>query len=104
VAHEAERPEAERRGREEEKGVLDSLPSHRPGVESPRRASARQAAAGKATAVQRGGAEQQATQSELEELERLARAGVRLAGGAAAAGLRLAGRAVGGLGRVVGRD
>jgi hypothetical protein len=96
-------PEKERSEPEDEKGVLDSLPRRRPGVESPRRASARRASAANAAAKQRGGGTQHAPHSELEELERLARAGVRLAGGAAAAGLKLAGRAAGGLGRVVGR-
>ncbi|MEK6277211.1 MAG: hypothetical protein AABM29_04275 [Actinomycetota bacterium] len=89
--------------RDDDKGVLGSLPSRRPGVESPRRAEARQAAA-------QGAAETRERRPAAEEagggptgLEELARAGAGLATGAAAAGLKLAGRAAGGLGRVVGR-
>jgi hypothetical protein len=86
---------------EDGKDVLGNLPRRRPGIESKRRAktrSARQKAA-------RAPAERPEPQdrSEVEELERLAKAGVGLAAGAAATGLKLAGRAVGGLGRVVGR-
>jgi hypothetical protein len=84
------------------KEVLGSLPRHRPSIESPRRAKARAAARPRPEAetpsVEDGG-----TRSQLGELERLALASAKLAGGAAATGLKLAGRAVGGLGRVVGR-
>jgi hypothetical protein len=80
--------------------VLGSLPRRRPAIESPRRASARDAARREAAApppaVESG-------RSDLAELEHLAMAGARLAAGAAASGLKLAGRTVGGLGRVVGR-
>jgi hypothetical protein len=82
--------------------VLGSLPRRRPGIETPRRASAR-AAAERASGAHRTEPRQQSSQSQLQELEQLARAGARLAWGAAAAGLKLAGRAAGGLGRIVGR-
>lgn len=85
-----------------DKGVLGRLPRRRPGIASPRRASGREAAA-RASAPPTGDAAEERSRSELEQLEQLAQAGVRVAGGAAAAGLKLAGRAVGGLGRVVGR-
>ena len=84
---------------EDGKEVLASLPRRRPGIQSPRRAAAR-AAAERASAETPPGTAAQGPRSELEEL---ARAGVRLAGGVTAAGLKLAGRTVGGLGRVVGR-
>lgn len=84
------------------KEVLGSLPRRRPGIESPRRARAR-AAAAEASAAAPEPATGEAEHSELQELEQLARAGARLAAGAAATGLKLAGRTVGGLGRVVGR-
>ena len=86
----------------DDKEVLGSLPRRRPGIESPRRASAR-AAAAKGAAAPPGESEGEASQSEPGDLEQLARAGVRLAGSAATAGLKLAGRTVGGLGRAVGR-
>ena len=87
---------------EEDKEVLGSLPRRRPGIESPRRADARAAAEQKdPRSAPASGA--QPSGSGPGDLERLARAGVSLAGGATAAGLKLAGRAVGGLGRVVGR-
>ena len=84
------------------KEVFGSLPRRRPGIESPRRARAREAAARTSPEppTRQG---QPAAQSELAELEEIARAGARLAAGAAASGLKLAGRTVGGLGRVVGR-
>jgi len=86
---------------EEGQDVLGNLPRRRPGIKSPRRAGA-------------GAAEQRATTPpppsqprdpgpQPGELERLARAGVSIAGGATAVGLKLAGRAIGELGRVVGR-
>lgn len=83
-------------------GVFGSLPRRRPGIESPRRARARAAAAGGAASTDARPAPV-AAHSEPAELEQLARAGARLAAGAAASGLKLAGRTVGGLGRVVGR-
>jgi hypothetical protein len=103
----AERSEGEgltpgERGDPEERQVLGSLPRRRPSIETPRRASAR-AAAERASGASPPEPPQESTQSELQELEQLARAGARLAGGAAAAGLKLAGRAAGGIGRVVGR-
>jgi hypothetical protein len=82
--------------------VLGSLPRHRPNIETPRRARAR-AAAETASAAPEPEPSAPAQRSEIEQLEHLAIAGVRLAGGAAAGGLKLAGRAVGGLGRAVGR-
>ena len=105
----AERSEGEdltpgERGDPEERQVLGSLPRRRPSIETPRRASARAAAAAeRASRASPPEPPQESTQSELQELEQLARAGARLAGGAAAAGLKLAGRAAGGIGRVVGR-
>jgi hypothetical protein len=81
--------------------VLGSLPRRRPGIESPRRARAR--AAGKPDPGPAREPEQQGSRSQLQELEQLARFGVKLAGGVAAAGLKLAGRTVGSLGRAVGR-
>jgi hypothetical protein len=81
--------------------VLGSLPKRRPSIESPRRARERDKAA--KSAADSPPAPTSAGRSELAELERLAGAGVRLAGGAAVAGLKLAGRAAGGLGRIVGR-
>jgi hypothetical protein len=89
-------------GEERDPEVLGNLPRHRPNIETPRRARAR-AAAGTASAGAAANPPAQAQRSEIEELERLAIAGVRLAGGAAVGGLKLAGRAVGGLGRAVGR-
>jgi hypothetical protein len=86
---------------EEEQGkeVLGSLPRRRPGIESPRRSRAR-AGAEPDRAM---GAEPAQPDSELQQLERLARSGVRVAAGAAGLGLKLAGRTVAGLGRVLGR-
>jgi hypothetical protein len=84
------------------KEVFGSLPRRRPGIESPRRDEARKAAAKRPPPTPRQPA-QAASSSEVAELEQLARAGARLAAGAAASGLKLAGRTVGGLGRVVGR-
>jgi hypothetical protein len=94
-------PEPKPEGGQAEKEVLRSLPRSRPGIQSPRRARARAPAEGLSTPSP--GDAPQASRSELEQLEHLAQAGFRVAGGAAAAGLKLAGRAVGGLGRVVGR-
>jgi hypothetical protein len=85
-----------------EREVLGSLPRRRPGIESPRRTRTREAA-GRSSAAPLSDAAEERSWSELEQLEHLAQAGVRVAGGAAAAGLKLAGHAVGGLGRVVGR-
>jgi hypothetical protein len=107
VASEADRrepedPTARKRSDADERQVLGSLPKRRPAIETPRRASAR-AAADRASGAASPEPPQESGQSELQELEQLARAGARLAGGAAAAGLKLAGRAVGGFGRVVGR-
>lgn len=82
--------------------VFGSLPRRRPAIESPRRAQARaKAEAPPAQPSRQPGPSAQ--QGEPAELEQLARAGAKLAAGAAASGLRLAGRTVGGLGRVVGR-
>jgi hypothetical protein len=103
----AERTEGENRtpgerGDAEERQVLGSLPRRRPAIETPRRASAR-AAAERTSGTASSESARESAQPEHSELEQLARAGARLAGGAAATGLKLAGRAVGGLGRVVGR-
>jgi hypothetical protein len=87
---------------EEGHEVLGSLPKRRPAIESPRRAHAR-AQAAKKVADPAPESPARESRSELAELERLAGAGVRLAGGAAAAGLKIAGRAAGGLGRIVRR-
>ena len=84
------------------KEVFGSLPRRRPGIESPRRDAARKSAAKRPPPTPRQPA-QAASSSEVAELEQLARAGAKLAAGAAASGLKLAGRTVGGLGRVVGR-
>jgi hypothetical protein len=78
--------------------VFGSLPRRRPGIESPRRAAARQTAPEVSAPVPKAPAA--ASRSEIAELEELAVAGARLAAGAAASGLRLAGKTVG---RVVGR-
>ena len=80
--------------------VFGSLPRRRPGIESPRRAKARTATRDRAAA---DAGEQPVATGSGSELEQLARAGARLAAGAASMGLKLAGRTVGGLGRVVGR-
>ena len=90
---------------EDGKEILGSLPRHRPNIESPRRAGARAAAQKARTemAAATPSEDSSSSSSELQQLEQLAEAGARLAGGAAVAGLKLAGRAVGGLGRVVGR-
>ena len=87
---------------EEDSGLLGNLPKTRPGVESPRRAAARQrrADAPPGTAERQGERGDAAGESGFEQL---ARAGAGLAGGAAAAGFRLAGRALGELGKAVGR-
>jgi hypothetical protein len=82
--------------------VFGSLPKRRPAIESPRRARQR-AKTAESTAEPQSDASEQGSRSDLAELERLAGAGVKLAGGAAVAGLKLAGRAAGGLGRIVGR-
>jgi hypothetical protein len=82
--------------------VLGSLPKRRPAIESPRRVSARAQAASNA-AEPTPDPPDQGTRSDLADLERLAGASARLAGGAAVAGLKLAGRAAGGLGRIVRR-
>jgi hypothetical protein len=84
------------------KEVLGSLPRHRPGIESPRRAEAR-ATTETASRPSPEPTAAASSRSELAQLEQLARGGARLAAGAAATGLKLAGRTVGGLGRVVGR-
>jgi hypothetical protein len=87
---------------EDAKEVFGSLPRRRPGIESPRRAAARQTSPKEpAPAAPPPAAE--ASRSEIAELEQLAVAGARLAAGAAASSLRLAGKTVGGIGRVVGR-
>jgi hypothetical protein len=87
---------------EDAKEVFESLPRRRPGIESPRRAEAREARAEAAPEAPRQ-TSPGPPRSELTELEDLARAGARLAAGAAASGLKLAGRTVGEIGRVVGR-
>lgn len=86
---------------EEDSGLLGNLPKTRPGVESPRRAAARQrrADAPPGTAAPPG----EGDAAGESGFEQLARAGAGLAGGAAAAGFRLAGRALGELGKAVGR-
>ena len=85
---------------EEGQDVLGSLPRRRPGIKSPRR-SAAQASAKQASAPPPSQPRDPGPQP--GELERIARAGVSIAGGVTAVGLKLAGRAVGELGRVVGR-
>ncbi len=87
---------------EDAKEVFGNLPRRRPGIESPRRAKARETSAAAPSEAPRQ-TSPGPPRSELAELEDLARAGARLAAGAAASGLKLAGRTVGGLGRVVGR-
>jgi hypothetical protein len=91
-------------GHDEGKDVLGNLPRRRPGIESSKRAKAR---TGRKKAEAAGArskpAPEPAQRSDLEDLERLAKGGARLAAGVAGTGLKLAGRAVGGLGRVVGR-
>lgn len=81
----------------DERGLLGSLPKTRPGVRSPRRAAAQAGATRPASSVA------EPAESSTSGFEDLARAGVGLAGGAAALGLRLAGRAAGELGKAVGR-
>lgn len=88
--------------REEGKEVFGRLPHRRPGIESPRRARAREGGASRPSPAS-GEPHAPEEPSAPGELEQLARAGVKLAGGVTAAGLRFAGRAAGGLGRVVGR-
>ncbi len=87
-------------GHDEGKDVLGNLPRRRPGIESKKRAKTRSARKAATAQAQRAPEPQR---SEIDEIERIAKAGVGLAAGAAATGLKLAGRAVGGLGRVVGR-
>lgn len=84
------------------KEVFGSLPRRRPGIQSPRRDEARKAATTRPPPTPRQPA-RATSSSEVAELEQLARAGARLAAGAAASGLKLAGKTMGGLGRVVGR-
>ncbi|HKP88717.1 MAG TPA: hypothetical protein VJT75_01965, partial [Thermoleophilaceae bacterium] len=81
------------------KEVFGSLPRRRPGIESPRRARAREQ--GKASGAPPRHEAPVAEHSEIAELEQIARAGAKLAAGAAASGLKLAGRTVGGIGRAV---
>lgn len=89
-------------GPDENKDVLGSLPRRRPGIKSPRRAGERAAAEQRATAPPPASAPRR-PDPEPGDLERLARAGIGIAGGTAAVGLKLAGRAIGGLGRAAGR-
>jgi hypothetical protein len=86
----------------DDRGLLGSLPKTRPGVESPRRAAAREKAARDApeTPTEPAAAAEAHRPSGFEDL---ARAGIGLAGGAAALGLRLAGQAAGEIGKAVGR-
>ena len=86
---------------EEGQDVLGSLPRRRPGIKSPRRSQAKAAAEQRTTPPPPSQPREHGPQP--GELERLARAGVSVAGGVTAVGLKLAGRAVGELGRVVGR-
>lgn len=93
----------------DERGLLGSLPKTRPGVESPRRAAARQEAAEAAgdridpTPKAGADAPQGPAPQRDSGFEELAKAGLGLAGGVAAVGIRLAGRAAGEIGRAVGR-
>jgi hypothetical protein len=86
--------------------VFGSLPHRRPGIETPGRARAR-AGETRRPRTSRAKATEATAQSpppaQPGELEQIARAGLRVAGGVTSVGLRVAGRAVGGLGRVVGR-
>jgi hypothetical protein len=86
---------------EEGQDVLGSLPRRRPGIKSPRRADAKAESARRPSPPPASQPPDPGPQP--GELERLARAGVSVAGGVTAVGLKLAGRAVGELGRVVGR-
>ncbi len=83
----------------DQRGLLGNLPKTRPGVESPRRAAAREERA--ATTESTGPVAGPSAPSH-SGLEDLARAGFGLATGAAAVGLKLAGRAAGGIGKAVG--
>ena len=99
--------EAEER-MEDEKGLLGSLPSHRPSVASPRRARAREEAASRQAAdaeTERSTADapNDSPSGGVGAIEDLARTGVGLAVDATTVGLGLAGRALGGIGRVLGR-
>ena len=90
----------------DDSGLLGKVPRHRPGVASPRRAAAREAAARRSHRPAAGDAATDTAPREAGEtsgFEQLARAGVGLATGVAGAGFRLAGRAAGELGKVVGR-
>jgi hypothetical protein len=87
---------------EDGQDVLGSLPRRRPGIKSPRRAGAKAAAEQRAAAPPPP-SRPRAPEPQPGDLERLARAGVSIVGGATAVGLKLAGRTIGGLGRVVGR-
>jgi hypothetical protein len=88
---------------EEDSGLLGNLPKTRPGVESPRRAAARQRRAEVPAGTTAAGGGREGESEDESGFEQLARAGAGLAGGAAAAGFRLAGRALGELGKAVGR-
>jgi hypothetical protein len=88
---------------EEDSGLLGNLPKRRPGVESPRRAAARQRRAEAPAETTAAGGDTGRESGDESGFEQLARAGAGLAGGAAAAGFRLAGRALGELGKAVGR-
>lgn len=78
---------------EVEGGILGNLPRSRPGVRSPRRAEQGPASAeaGVERAEQGGSGQAQRPGSEVEAV---ARAGLSLAGGAAALGLKMASRAM----------
>lgn len=76
---------------EPEGSVLGNLPRTRPSVRSPRRERAAADPVSTATPTDPGDPERDSGPE--AEIEALARAGLALAGGAAALGLRLAGRA-----------
>jgi hypothetical protein len=88
---------------QDDHGLLGGLPRTRPGVESPRRAAARDSTGDAGSSAV--GREPIGEPAEREEsgFEQLARAAVGVAAGVAASGLRLGGRAIGELGKVVGR-
>jgi hypothetical protein len=88
---------------EEDSGLLGNLPKTRPGVETPRRAAARQRRAEPQAGTTAAGGDRAGAPGDESGFEQLARAGAGLAGGAAAAGFRLAGRALDELGKAVGR-
>ena len=87
---------------DESQDVLGNLPRRRPGIKSPRRAAAKADAEERAAPPPPPSQPRPAPQP--GELERIARAGIGIAGGTAAVGLKLAGRAIGSLGKVVGRS